>query len=97
MVNTFCPFSFRISQKLKNIKDLSDFIIGPVDLVIDTPFYMGCYQEMTDVSEKATLIDSANVLTITWCLTECLKFDMKSRFAGKKIYLTDKIRITVLP
>ena len=53
--------------------------MGPLELVIDVPFDAGCYEILSPLAE--TPIAAGEVVTPSWCITECLKSSPAKRFA----------------
>ena len=74
----------RISQKLEVLVDDADHRLGPVELVIDVPFYIGCFNEVNDVTGKGTSITmDAESNSPVICLAKCVSSDPLTRFACK--------------
>ena len=74
----------RITQKFDNLTNPGDFRIGPVELVIDVPFYVGCFEELGDITNLGLAIennDDSN--SPTTCLTKCIESDSTKRYACK--------------
>ena len=76
-----------MSHIIRNIStpgnDWSPIALGPVELLLDVPFYVGCFKEV-DSLVGGTLIEEGNeIMTPTLCLTKCITTDGTKRYAGK--------------
>ena len=88
-------YLFRISQKLDNMDYAGaapEYRLGPVEVVIDVPFYVGCFIELSDPSSKGlSITDVPDSNTPAWCITQCATNDPSKRYACKLLdfYLND--------
>ena len=64
-----------------------EHMMGPVEVVIDVPFYVGCFIELSDPSSKGVSIteDTENV-TPAWCVMKCGTADPLKRYACKILF-----------
>ena len=80
-------YLFRIIQKLDNMEYAGaapEYRLGPVEVVIDVPFYVGCFLELSDPSSKGlSITDVPDSNTPAWCITQCATNDPSKRYACK--------------
>ena len=80
-------YLFRIIQKLDNMDYTGadpEHRLGPVEVVIDVPFYVGCFIELVDPSSKGfSITDDSGSNTPIWCITQCATNDPLKRYACK--------------
>ena len=85
---------FRITQELHDLTNQGNYFIGPVELVIDVPFYIGCFEETDDISTVGTPIDIPDSNSPTNCLSICAKTNPLQRYACKfwKVSIERKLK-----
>ena len=75
--------------------DFNSFILGPVELVLDVPFYVGCFQEVQPFSGGTTITGAIDDMTPAVCILKCLGSDTTKRYAflknGNECFCFDNI------
>ncbi len=76
--------SFSVTYSIEATVDASQYILAPVELVIDVPHEVGCFEELSDISSLGEVVSEIpNIMSPIWCIKRCLSTDLKYRFACK--------------
>ena len=77
-------YFYSISRRISNVAEYSDLDLGPVELIIDVPLYMGCFEEISSPDAKAlTISDGTDKMTPSLCVSKCVSSDPTKRHACK--------------
>lgn len=70
---------FRVKIDLKSHENLAQFLVGPVEVLIDVPFDAGCYKVLSNLTGH--IANNTDIVTPAWCVTKCLQTNDTKRFA----------------
>ena len=66
----------------KGIESQPDLKLGPLELLIDVPFYVGCFDEITNPN-GVQITETPELVTPTWCIAKCITADSTKRYSSK--------------
>ena len=70
-----------IKNLITQSNDFNSFILGPLELLLDVPFYVGCFQEVQPLSGGTAITDANDNMTPAVCISKCFGSDATKRYA----------------
>ena len=76
--------SIQVMQTLNNVTTDGKHHLSPVEMIVDVPHDLGCFEELSDPTDTGILItETTDKMSPAWCITKCLTTDSKKRYACK--------------
>ena len=76
--------SIQVMQTLDNVTTDGKHHLSPVEMIVDVPHDLGCFEELSDPTDTGILIsETTDEMSPAWCITKCVTADAKKRYACK--------------